>query len=236
MFGKKNNDKIKNSIELVSMHIPKTAGTSFRNILKDHYGSRNAVRLDINITNKRIDVENQPYTQKKLPANIRVIHGHFYYNDLVDLFDLKPDVKFITWLRDPVDRVISNYYYLAKRLQEELDEEAKGLNILAKMQKSLIEYARAEISRNRMYKFLEGTDLGQFHFVGLTEYYAEDMQTLCRELGIDNYEVYAHNITGKKEAVGEEIVAEIAALNSMDVALYEQALALRNRRINTEGI
>ncbi len=227
MFGKNKSGKIRNNIEYVSMHIPKTAGTSFRNMLKDHFGENNAVRLDIRFEIKRIDVENIEFTQKKLPSNIRVIHGHFNYTDLSDLFELSDDVKLITWLRDPVERVVSKYFYLQKRLREELDEEGKGLNILAKMQKSLIEYARAEISRNRMCKFLGSTDLSKFYFVGFYENYNEDMTKIANLLGISNFEIYKHNITGKKEKVDEAILQEIAELNSKDIALYEQALELR---------
>jgi len=228
MFGKKQKGKISNSLEIVSMHIPKTAGTSFRNMLKDHFGEENAVRLDINNTTKRIDVENKIFSLNKLPKNIKVIHGHFYYFDLVDLFDLNENVKIITCLRNPVERVISNYFYLSKRLKEELDEEKKGLNILAKMQKSLIEYARNDISRNRMYKFLEGADLKKFYFIGFHENYNTDMAKFANLIGINNFAIYKHNITGKKEKVDEDIINEIEELNSLDIEIYKQAMEIKN--------
>ncbi len=231
MFGKKKNAKIGNKIQVVSMHIPKTAGTSFRNMLKDHYGNDNAVRFDINIVTKRIDIENIKFTKTKLEKNIRVIHGHFYYNDLVSLIDLQEGVKFITWLRDPVQRVVSNYFYLQKRLKEELDEESKGLNILAKMQKSLIEYARNEISRNRISKFLDGSNLSDFDFVGIMEYYNDDIKYIANYLGMDNPEIYMHNTTGKKEEIDGGILKEISELNSLDIELYNQAVELREKRI-----
>ncbi len=222
--------KVKNKIELISMHIPKTAGTSLRNMLKEHYGEKHAVRFDINITTKRIDIENQEFDKNKLPGKIKVIHGHFYYQDLVDQLNLATDVKMITWLRDPVDRVISNYFYLSKRLKEELDEEARGLNILAKMQKSLTEYARNEISRNRMYKFLEGAELKKFLFVGIYEKYNEDMLDLADILGIASPEIFMHNITGSKEKVSQEVIDEIKELNALDMDLYQQACKIRNLR------
>ena len=229
MFGR--NSKIGNKIELVSLHIPKTAGTSTRNMLKDHYGEENAIRFDINIVTKRIKIENKVFTKSKLPRNIKVIHGHFYYRDLLSLLELRDDVKYITWLRDPVQRVISNYYYLQKRLREELDEESKGLNILSKMQKTLIEYARSEISINRISKFLEGADLEKFNFVGIMEYYNEDTLALSKYLGLDNPEIYTHNITGSKNVVDNDIMQEITQLNSLDIEIYNQALEIRRKRI-----
>jgi len=222
--------KIKNKLELVSIHIPKTAGTSFRNILKEYYGEENAVRFDISNTSKRIGIENEEFTKGRLPKNIKAIHGHFYYSSLIELVDLSEDVKIITWMRDPVERVISNYYYLSKRLREELDEEGKGLNILAKMQKSLLEYASAEISRNRMYKFLKGADLEKFFYIGIHKHYNEDVIELTELLGIDKPEIFEHNITGDKEEVSQELIKEISDLNSFDVELYNKALELRKSR------
>lgn len=222
--------KIKNNIELVSLHIPKTAGTSFRTFLKHIYGFNSAVRLDINITTRRIDIENQEFAGSRIPSEIRVIHGHFYYRHLIEQFRLKEGIKFITWLREPSERVISNYFYLAKRLKEELNEEEKGLNILSKMQKSLIEYARNDISRNRIHKFLEGADLKDFFFVGLHEHYSEDMKDLAPMMGLDNFQIFQHNITGPKDDVPEEIRKEIRELNALDYVFYDEAIKLREHR------
>ncbi len=230
------NNKIKNNIELVSIHIPKTAGTSFRNFLKEIYGQENAVRFDINITTKGIDLENNEFTQNKLPRNIKVIHGHFYYTDLIEQVDLKENTPVITWLREPSERVISNYYYLEKRLKEELGEEKKELNILSKMQKSLIEYARNEISRNRMSKFLNGLPLGSMFFVGIYEHYEKDMQDLAKMLNIKNYPVFQHNITGIKRQVDSGILEEIKQLNTKDYDIYNKGLEIRKARRGKMGL
>ncbi|MBU2649754.1 MAG: sulfotransferase family protein [Bacteroidetes bacterium] len=227
--------KIRNKLELISIHIPKTAGTSFRNFLKHVYGEQNAVRLDINITTKKIDIENQAFEEKKLPGNIRVIHGHFYYRDLVEQIRIEEGTPMVTWLREPAERVISNYFYLAKRLKEELQEESKGLNILSKMQKSLIEYARNEISRNRMSKFLEGANLEKFFFTGIYEHYNEDMQDFAQLLGIKDFEIFQHNITGRKEEVDTGILEEIRSLNADDYELYNFALEIRKKRRKEAG-
>lgn len=222
--------KLKNKIELVSLHIPKTAGTSFRNMLKQHYGEENAVRFDIHSASNRIEIENQEFRKRKLPKNIKVIHGHFNYQSVIETVDLDENVKFITWLRDPVERVLSNYFYLSKRLKEELDEEGKGLNILAKMQKTLLEYARNDISRNRMYKFLRGAELDKFFFIGLYENYDEDIIELAKMLGMEEPEILQHNVTEDKEEVSKEIINEIKELNSLDIELYNEALRIRNLR------
>jgi len=229
MFGY--SKKAKNRIGLISIHIPKTAGTSFRNILKDAYGAENVVRLDILKGASKVLIDNIEFKSRKLSSRIKVVHGHFNYIDLSEKFDLKDETPIITWLRNPIERVVSNYYYLSKRLKEELDEEGKGLNILAKMQKSLIEYARLEMNQNRMSKFLNGISLEEMKFVGIQEHFNEDLEYFGKLFGIENIKPLEHNITGKKHNVNDEIIREIAELNSLDMDIYKMGLELRNKRI-----
>lgn len=219
-------------VELVSVHIPKTAGTSFRFLLKDVYGDAAVARVDLPLNSKRLKVNEQLQATATLPNNTQVVHGHFVAKELYEYFPQFSSLPLITWLRHPVDRVISNYNYLAKRLAEELDEEGKGLNILSKMQRSLMEYAQAEINRNRQTKFLNGSQLEDFTFVGIQEFYKEDVADLARELGWTSWDIPVLNVTGKKKsgAVSDQVRAEIAALNAEDMQLYEQALELRNQR------
>lgn len=225
----KRNIKIKAQVKLVSLHIPKTAGTSFRNILKEVYGEEHVVRLDIT---RDISVENEEFKSSKLKADIQVIHGHFPYYKLIELVELPEGVPVITWLRDPAERVISNYFYLEKILREELDEETKDLNILAKMQKTLIEYANTEANRNRMSKFLKGIEPEELFFIGLMDHYAEDLQDLARLLGWKDYPELKQNVTGEKARVDEETLRMIKELNSEDYEIYNRALQLREERIN----
>ena len=212
--------------ELISLHIPKTAGTSFRNILKSVYGDKLVVRFDIN--NKGVKLNQKSYPSKDLPS-AKVIHGHFIFKELTEHFELPDDIKKITWLRDPVQRVISNYCYLDSRLKTILDEEKRGLNILKKMQRSLTEYARDERNQNRQSKFLEGTDLEAFDFVGITENFENDLENIARVLNWPKIPKPIHNnrTPSKKKELPEEVLKEIAALNKNDMQLYNKALKLR---------
>jgi len=227
---RKDDKKISNKIELVSIHIPKTAGTSFRNVLKAVYGKKSVVRFDIRSGGKKIELEQKQLKGSKLPDNIKVIHGHFRYRDLVELLEIDESIPVVTWMRDPVDRVISNYYYLAEILAKELQEEKKGLNILAKMQRSLIEYARNEISRNRMHKFLDGMLVDKFKFVGIQEHYEDDLADLMQALGVESFPDYHVNVTARKYDVSQETLDEIRSLNALDMELYQEALRLRKLR------
>ena len=218
--------------EIISLHIPKTAGTSFRNILKSVYGDDQVVRFDIN-EKGIIRMNESIYNKSSLPY-VRVIHGHFVYKDLIKIFTLPENHKLITWVRDPVKRVISNFYYLESRLKELLDEENNNLNIISKLQKTLIEYSRAEINRNRQSKFLNGCHLEKFDFVGIHEFFEEEVIRLSKVLNWKNVpEILYHNKTQvNRPVITKEILDEIYALNMEDVRLYEEALKIRNNKIN----
>lgn len=223
-----------NQFELISIHIPKTAGTSFFQALKEIYSSKEIIRLDCNQRAGSIQVNQKVFTQEKLPAKVKAVHGHFKLNTAIKTFQPAADgsLPIITWLRDPVDRVVSNYTYMAKRLAEELDEERKGLNILAKMQRSLLEYARRNTSKNLMARYLEGMELKDFKFVGIQEYYQEDLQYLAQLYNWPKVKEYKHNITGSTYELSEAEREELIALNHRDVALYQEALAIREERLS----
>lgn len=216
--------------ELISLHIPKTAGTSFRNILKSVYGDTLVVRFDIN--KKGVKLNQQPYSSSDLPSS-KVLHGHFRYRELKKRFDLPENIQKITWVRDPVQRVLSNYYYLDSQLKKFLNEEGKGINILSKMKRSLLEFAQNEINQNRQSKFLEGIDLEEFDFVGITEYFEEDLAEVTNVLDWPEIPkaIYQNKTASKKRIYSESILDDIAALNKRDMDLYKQALILRNKPI-----
>ena len=110
--GDKGKDK---GIELISIHIPKTAGRSFHEVLKRVYGGS----LDKRYEKKHFfpDPVKKEQLSGVLPAGIRGIHGHLTISQVRHLID-KNQPKVITWVRNPVDRVISNYYYFMKRIRD----------------------------------------------------------------------------------------------------------------------
>lgn len=210
-------------IEVISIHIPKTAGTSFYNILRQVYGdglSPSFKRRDLNphaggacILDKSPD-----------PA-WRAVHGHFTWQEVRGL--MVPGVtKVITWLRDPVDRVISNYQFFIDRLQHpEMNPEVAAIN-LHRNQETLLEYARLDENRNRMSRFLDGLAPEDFFFIGFTENFEEDVARLGLRLGWPALTVRRLNTRAYPYPVSEDERQEIEALNQEDRSLYKQAKTL----------
>ena len=95
-FDKKNN--------YVFLHIPKTAGTSVYEVFQDLFSAKN-VSEQFGVT------KITPAEARKL-NKFQMISGHISWDDIATYF---PERKIITFLREPIDRCISWYYYAKSR-------------------------------------------------------------------------------------------------------------------------
>ncbi len=215
-------EKITNNIQLVSIHIPKTAGTTFRTIIQESFGKRKTAKVDIDSAGQ-INVNNKLFLKQHLNSKIVAIHGHFTYADVHRKFNLDSDVSFVTWLRNPIERVISNYHFLNKIIADRLKELPQE-KLMERMGKSLIQFAELEANQNVMSKFLSGANLEQFTFVGIQDHFETELERLHLQLNWKKIDNRKHNVTGKKATkVDEETLAFIKTVNAKDVALYEKA-------------
>lgn len=148
----------------ISLHIPKTAGTSFRQILVKEYGE------DVYLQYRGYK-DSQFNSVIKPPINAKWIHGHFKADDVLKEY---PNGKWITWLRHPVDRVASTYWHF-KRNPDPLNELSCHLED-GKM--SLIQFASLEKMKDRMTFFLGDLEVRDFYFIGITEYFSTDLSYL----------------------------------------------------------
>ena len=222
--------KITNNIELCSIHIPKSAGTSFRNIMVDVYGKKNLIRLDVNIDDE-LKIDEQPYNKPSLPDNVKVIHGHYSIAQLKEQLEISEDVKIITWIRHPVERAISNYYYLVERLEARLIHTNNSRRTLSRLIKTLQDFCAFPRNRNRSKRFLRGVKLDELDFVGITEHFDEDIHDLAEIMGWPKVQSLAVNKTQKKESnIDPSLLKLIEEWNAEDMELYHRALELREER------
>lgn len=90
---------------LISLHIPRTAGNSFRNDLETWFG-----RGDL-FLHYRGDRGELPARTTLRPG--LCVHGHFNRVRGIDALDYYPDAdQFVIFLRDPFDRFVSQWHYL----------------------------------------------------------------------------------------------------------------------------
>ncbi|HJO12090.1 MAG: sulfotransferase family 2 domain-containing protein [Gammaproteobacteria bacterium] len=83
------------------IHIPKTAGTSLRQLVEAEYPKEKCLR----IYDPRPEVL---ASQTKEIQKARALYGHFYYGIHQQL---GVQARYVTFVRNPIDRIISFYQY-----------------------------------------------------------------------------------------------------------------------------
>lgn len=209
-------------VEIISIHIGKTAGTAFREVLSSAYGYSGVLW----------DYSPYPYQPPaELDKSIRAIHGHVPIRKYSDYFD---DAKRIVWLRHPVFRLISEYYFA----RQYKDKENPLHRELVEKSLSFLDFAKKPAAQNIMSKQIAGLPLKSFFFVGLQEFYTSDLFELENLLDWEHHPVVIRNSNPEPEyrvrlrsILGNpDLVEQISRLNSEDMMLYQEALALRAER------
>jgi hypothetical protein len=201
---------------VISIHIPKCAGTSFRKILADVYGPRLWLNYGT-IFSKR------DYKPDIITPKVPCIHGHFF----ADAFDdLVPQPHLITWVRHPVDRVVSNYYH-SLRSPDMRDDCCR---LLHEKNLSLVDYAELDWMRNLATRYLAQKPLETFSFVGISERFEESLEVFGRSFKC-SVPVSAPCLNTNPERTTSNyplpslVYEHILSLNQADFAWYEAAVA-----------
>lgn len=210
-------------IELISIHIPKTGGTSFYRTLQEAYGA-----AQVSVSFRRRDYQaalKQGGLSQSLPFGLKVLHGHLYYEEVQPLHH-KTNARVITWLRDPIDRVASNFSFFKHRLLHPAHNPEVAAANAHRKEETLLEYAHLEENRNRMSKFMRGLDPEKYFFIGLLEHFEADYQRLGRLLNwaeIPKLPRLNDNrqFRKKRSAINEGTRRHLQALNAEDMALYD---------------
>ena len=200
---------------LISIHMPKCGGTSFIQILKNLYGDKlffdNGINWAIN--------NRQPLVMSPKTC---CIHGHFFANK----YDYISNKSLITWVRHPVQRVLSHYYFFLRNphLRDNPDCRALHENRL-----SLVQFASLERIRNHMSYYFAGKSLLDFDFVGIVEFYEESLDIFFKLIQASTPfgVAYKKNENPNKSSqynISKKETDALLELNALDVALYQEAL------------
>jgi len=101
---------------LISVHLPKTAGSSFQHILRREYGDKMLLDFEDKPINTPADERNRrAWVDASENAcrdfgEIECIHGHFQPVKYLAL-KKKGRAKFVCWLREPLARMVSHYNF-----------------------------------------------------------------------------------------------------------------------------
>lgn len=224
---------------LISLHLPKTAGSSFRATLEEYYKNgmiRDYADLPINtpLFKRNVSALKKCIMPDTIEQDVACIHGHF----LPIKYFFVREAKFITWMRDPVERLASHYYYWMRHYNP---QHCPSLHRRVVEEKwSLERFCLSREMRNFYGQFLWGFPMSRFSFIGITEYYDSEIKYFSSQFIQSTLPAYSININeAKKEATyfSDEIALreKIEAYHSKDVALYQKALRMRSARLLSDG-
>jgi hypothetical protein len=223
---------------LISLHMPKAAGTSFQRVLAQAYGE--GLRLDytdLPVNTARPQREWAALRtglrlrlQGGLPPAVDCVHGHFLPLKYRFLPSRQSPV-FVTWLREPVERLISHYHYWMRAGQ---GAELPALHRrVVQEQWTLERFCLAVELRNLYHQLLFAFPLRRLAFVGIVERAEADFERFShRYLGGKEGGLPRENVgfAGESSLGGGTLRRRIEAFHQKDMALYHYFRSSVGRR------
>jgi hypothetical protein len=232
---------------ILFVHISKTAGKALVKSIKSNYNDKSILEvyrktpmqngLTINPNEYIETCLKQQYTSNELD-NIEFFAGHVAYG-IHSMFKQKFD--YITMVREPVDRIVSHYYY---SLKTDLTVKEKYAD--------LEDYVENRIDiHNWMTKRLSNVDFNggdldlakkniveNFALCGITEKYEETLALLTKMYGLS-----LKNITVNKNSdrvpisdIDEKIINKIKTIHYKDIQLYKFAKEIFEIKLKENNI
>lgn len=226
---------------LISVHVPKTAGISFRKALESYFGgllicdyadlplNQQVAKRAIGATHSAM--KNSIIINQKIYKDAKCVHGHFLplkYRWMSS----STQKKFIVWLRDPIERLASHYYYWMRNYNPE--KSGKLRRRVVEEGWSLEKFCFSSQMQNTYTKLFWGFPFKRFDFIGVTENYDSDLNYFSRNILDAELENIKTNLNKEKKTEfyieDSELRTELELFHQKDMQLYMQALAISNSR------
>lgn len=212
---------------IVSIHIPKTAGTSFRSDLSQLFGDRLLQDYD-DWPESRVPEARAHHERNRaavlaeaavIADRYDAIHGHFLAGKYGGVF---PVTALVTMVRDPYQHAVSSYEDAARRS----DSPHPGFRRFKEEGMTLVDFIEAVPNHQSLY--LDSTPLEDFAVVGLTERYEQSVALFGAVFGIAMPRaVTRKNVNPEKAGVVYEITPAVRRAveryRAEDIALYRKA-------------
>ena len=219
----------------IFVHVPKTAGTSLRNEIAGILQPDVNIVVDYTDTSRsfhdRIDEAVARFLARPADRPARFASGHILDRHVARIRAHHPDARFVTFLRNPVARVVSDYRYQRSTRHPVHREFIAAVP-------SLDAYLDIRAEQNKMVHHLVPPGLMAsgdaaacidhvmrgYAFVGVQEMYPISFRLLTTLLGKPMWPMMRENVNTENEAdrnVPPDLLRRIRDANALDVALHE---------------
>lgn len=226
------------------LHIQKTGGTSVVNMVRKHYRSLCS----------HGDCLGHPPSEFR---DVEFVSGHFGYSYFEELMK---DRYLFTFLRDPIDRIISFYYFCKTRDPKEYEVYQRAHNLVledflyAGLKEKLVKFY---IWNNQTWQLACGfcnpkglwhddffsdellrlaiDHVMTFSRIGITETLEADKKLIAGDLGFDYVASEPYNVNPdrpRKEDISPLALEILHDLTRLDRELYDRIIQARSARIS----
>ncbi len=194
---------------LVSIHIPKTGGSTLLTILEQVYGNR----LQLAYGDERDTLVEHPLCY----------HGHAVLDNFAAALNALAKARWITFLREPLSSAVSFYHYGVSRgtVQE------VGLRQWLTGKQEFCWPNPPVYNHNRFSKWIARarTSWEQFDIICITEYFNDSIRLISQELNWPEVDCTSQNVGSYDDPdLSGSTIEEFRRLNSEDYHVYGKAV------------
>lgn len=232
------------------LHLPRTAGTTLNAIIRDNFAPH-----EIFSVYSAEEYHRHREIRPEALEGVRVIQGHLFLETYRPPRIYSRDVSVFTFLRDPVERLVSEYIFLKSWPQNHmyayLNENNIGFGDYVESMEPRLVYR----GKNFMTRFFSGEDFDVqsypeqalraamhnlehvFDFVGIQERFDESLLLLAEHLGLRSLCHEKRNVLAPESRMTPDADALALARerNAADLVLYRFACDLFDRRVRERG-
>ena len=211
--------------QILFIHIPKTAGTSFRLASQEYFGKKDTLydygkssgETSEEILRSIYDENKINLLGDELAKHKRLfLSGHVPVKKYIELFDIS---NIITFVRNPIDQVVSHYIHYCRDSNYQYDFKT---------------FIKDKKFKNLQSRLLSGYSLESIGFIGLTERYDESISMINTKYGL-NLKILKENISSEKGLIEVELDEELTDLiekeNMKDIQMYMKVKKLFNSKV-----
>ncbi len=241
---------------VVFTHIPKTAGMTFKKLLDRRFPAPQRPKIG---PDYQASVDRIKSLSDEAKAQIRCLSGHLPYG--IHKFFPQRRMQYVAFVRDPVDRVVSEFFFFAKQPQL---LQLIGLEVGTKLTpQAYLEYQASIGMMDFQTRILCGYDnmiesmlppypemkfedtnalinniVDSYALIGTVERFDESLLLINEKFNWNNACYVSRNVaarSNKKAELRQAIADEVRRLNPLDCQLYASIKKLIDDNIESRG-